>query len=164
MNDEKSDLPPDRLWQPNTVKWFAVDFGACLFYGVIRYHFAGDAEDSRGLALEAKSAPGLPGSDPCCRSPGGPRFEGLVDAEGLAGGAASDQPDIPFGGFGSPCCQEQSHLREATAEEAGAVTARFCSGNAKNRMFFSNNPNSSGGFKHFSTIARIRHTEIFSDK
>ena len=42
MNDEKSDLPPDRLWQPTTVRWFTVVFGACLFYAVLRYHLAGD--------------------------------------------------------------------------------------------------------------------------
>ena len=42
MNDGKSDFPPDRLWQPTMVKWFAVVFGACLFYAVVRYHLAGD--------------------------------------------------------------------------------------------------------------------------
>jgi len=42
MNDEQSSLPPDRLWQPTTVKWFAVVFGACIVYAVIRYHLAGD--------------------------------------------------------------------------------------------------------------------------
>ena len=42
MNDGKSDLPPDRLWQPTTVRWFTIVFGACLFYAVVRYHLAGD--------------------------------------------------------------------------------------------------------------------------
>lgn len=42
MGDEHRELPPDRLWQPTTGKWFAVIFGASLAYAVIRYHFAGD--------------------------------------------------------------------------------------------------------------------------
>jgi DMSO/TMAO reductase YedYZ heme-binding membrane subunit len=36
------ELPPDRLWQPTTGKWFAVVFGGSLAYAVIRYHLAGD--------------------------------------------------------------------------------------------------------------------------
>jgi DMSO/TMAO reductase YedYZ heme-binding membrane subunit len=44
MNDEGRELPPDRLWQPTTGKWFAAIFGASLAYAVIRYHFAGDVE------------------------------------------------------------------------------------------------------------------------
>jgi DMSO/TMAO reductase YedYZ heme-binding membrane subunit len=39
-NDSK--LPPDRLWQPTTAKWFVVVFGLSLAYAVIRYHLAGD--------------------------------------------------------------------------------------------------------------------------
>jgi len=35
-------LPPDRLWQPTTAKWFFVIFGASLLYAIIRYHIAGD--------------------------------------------------------------------------------------------------------------------------
>ncbi len=35
-------LPPDRLWQPTTAKWFAVVFGGSLAYAVVRYHLAGD--------------------------------------------------------------------------------------------------------------------------
>jgi len=42
MNDEEKKLPPDRLWQPVTAKWFFVIFGACLAYAVVRYHVAGD--------------------------------------------------------------------------------------------------------------------------
>ena len=42
MNDKHSSLPPDRLWQPTTAKWFAVVFGASLAFAVIRYHLAGD--------------------------------------------------------------------------------------------------------------------------
>ena len=42
MSNEQSGLPPDRLWQPTTAKWFAAVFGASLVYAVIRYHFAGD--------------------------------------------------------------------------------------------------------------------------
>lgn len=42
MNENKKDLPPDRLWQPTTAKWFAVVFGISLVYAVIRYHLAGD--------------------------------------------------------------------------------------------------------------------------
>jgi hypothetical protein len=41
MSDEPRELPPHRLWQPTTAKWFAVVFGASLAYAVIRYHFAG---------------------------------------------------------------------------------------------------------------------------
>ena len=36
------ELPPDRLWQPTTAKWFAVVFGGSLAYSVVRYHLAGD--------------------------------------------------------------------------------------------------------------------------
>ena len=42
MNDHKSSLPADRLWQPTTAKWFFVVFGISLIYAVIRYHLAGD--------------------------------------------------------------------------------------------------------------------------
>jgi DMSO/TMAO reductase YedYZ heme-binding membrane subunit len=36
------ELPPDRLWQPTTARWFAVVFGGSLAYAVVRYHLAGD--------------------------------------------------------------------------------------------------------------------------
>ena len=42
MNDTHSRLPPDRLWQPTTAKWFAVVVGASIAYAVVRYHVAGD--------------------------------------------------------------------------------------------------------------------------
>lgn len=42
MSDEHSRLPPDRLWQPTTAKWFFAVFGFSLAYAVVRYHFAGD--------------------------------------------------------------------------------------------------------------------------
>ena len=42
MSDEPRELPPHRLWQPTTAKWFAVIFGFAVVYAVIRYHFAGD--------------------------------------------------------------------------------------------------------------------------
>ncbi len=44
MSDEQSrdSLPEDRLWQPVTAKWFAVVFGTCLAYAILRYHIAGD--------------------------------------------------------------------------------------------------------------------------
>ena len=42
MSDEHLSLPPDRLWQPTTAKWFAALFGAALVYAIIRYHLAGD--------------------------------------------------------------------------------------------------------------------------
>jgi DMSO/TMAO reductase YedYZ heme-binding membrane subunit len=42
MSDERPNLPPDRLWQPTTVKWFAGIFGASLVYAIVRYHLAGD--------------------------------------------------------------------------------------------------------------------------
>jgi DMSO/TMAO reductase YedYZ heme-binding membrane subunit len=42
VSGEHSELPPHRLWQPTTAKWFVVVFGASLSYAVIRYHFAGD--------------------------------------------------------------------------------------------------------------------------
>ena len=44
MSDEHSKLPPHRLWQPTTAKWFFVIFGFSLVYAVIRYHLAGDVE------------------------------------------------------------------------------------------------------------------------
>ena len=43
-SDERPSLPPDRLWQPTTAKWFAVVFGAALVYAIARYHLAGDVE------------------------------------------------------------------------------------------------------------------------
>lgn len=42
MSDSHSDLPPERLWQPTTARWFAVVFGASLAYAIGRYHLAGD--------------------------------------------------------------------------------------------------------------------------
>ena len=44
MNDKRSSLPPDRLWQPTTAKWFGVVFGGSLLYAIVRYHLAGDVE------------------------------------------------------------------------------------------------------------------------
>ena len=49
MNDQEprvpsSGLPPTRLWQPTTAKWFAVVFGSCIVYAIVRYHLAGDVE------------------------------------------------------------------------------------------------------------------------
>ncbi len=43
-SDERPSLPPDRLWQPTTAKWFAVVFGAALVYAIARYHLVGDVE------------------------------------------------------------------------------------------------------------------------
>ena len=40
MNDEEKRLPPERLWQPVTAKWFFVIFGACPAYALVRYHVA----------------------------------------------------------------------------------------------------------------------------
>ena len=42
MSDDHRELPPHRLWQPTTAKWFFVIFGFSLAYAVIRYHLAGD--------------------------------------------------------------------------------------------------------------------------
>ena len=42
MSEERSGLPPDRLWQPTTARWFAVVFGASLLYAIARYHLTGD--------------------------------------------------------------------------------------------------------------------------
>jgi len=36
------ELPPDRLLQPATARWFAALFGSALVYAIIRYHLAGD--------------------------------------------------------------------------------------------------------------------------
>jgi DMSO/TMAO reductase YedYZ heme-binding membrane subunit len=44
MADPRSSLPPDRLWQPTTAKWFFAVFGASVVYAIIRYHLAGDVE------------------------------------------------------------------------------------------------------------------------
>jgi DMSO/TMAO reductase YedYZ heme-binding membrane subunit len=44
VSNEHSRLPPDRLWQPTTAKWFLVVFGGSLVYAVVRYHLAGDVE------------------------------------------------------------------------------------------------------------------------
>ena len=40
--DKPSGLPPHRLWQPTTAKWFAALFGGALVYAIVRYHLAGD--------------------------------------------------------------------------------------------------------------------------
>ena len=42
MSDERPSLPPDRLWQPTTAKWFAAVFGGALVYAIVRYHLAGN--------------------------------------------------------------------------------------------------------------------------
>ena len=42
MQPPTSSLPPDRLWQPTTAKWFAAVFGGALVYAIVRYHLAGD--------------------------------------------------------------------------------------------------------------------------
>ena len=42
MSLESRPLPPNRLWQPTTAKWFFSVFGASLVYAIIRYHIAGD--------------------------------------------------------------------------------------------------------------------------
>jgi DMSO/TMAO reductase YedYZ heme-binding membrane subunit len=39
---ERSNLHQDRLWQPVTMRWFFVIFGAALAYSILRYHIAGD--------------------------------------------------------------------------------------------------------------------------
>ncbi len=44
MSDEASRLPPHRLWQPTTAKWFFAVFGLSLAYAVVRYHLAGPVE------------------------------------------------------------------------------------------------------------------------
>jgi len=44
MSREPQELPPHRLWQPTTAKWFAVVFGFSVVYAVVRYHLAGDVE------------------------------------------------------------------------------------------------------------------------
>ncbi|MBT8467386.1 MAG: hypothetical protein KJN97_01445, partial [Deltaproteobacteria bacterium] len=44
MNDEESNLPANRLWQPTTAKWFGVVFGGSVLYAIVRYHVAGDIE------------------------------------------------------------------------------------------------------------------------
>ena len=40
MTDERKDLPPERLWQPITARWFVAIFGGSLAYAVLRYHLA----------------------------------------------------------------------------------------------------------------------------
>lgn len=42
--DKSPTLPENRLWQPVTIRWFAVIFGASLLYAVVRYHIAGSVE------------------------------------------------------------------------------------------------------------------------
>ena len=44
MSDGASRLPPHRLWQPATAKWFFAVFGLSLAYAVVRYHLAGPVE------------------------------------------------------------------------------------------------------------------------
>lgn len=38
---DASELPRERLWQPVTYKWFAATFGFSLGYAILRYHIAG---------------------------------------------------------------------------------------------------------------------------
>jgi len=40
--NEASNLPENRLWQPVTAKWFYIVFGAALAYSILRYHFSGE--------------------------------------------------------------------------------------------------------------------------
>jgi hypothetical protein len=42
MSQGRTNLPPDRLLQPTTAKWFAAIFGIALAYAILRYHLAGD--------------------------------------------------------------------------------------------------------------------------
>lgn len=44
MTDERDgrQLPPDRLLQPVTLRWFLAVFGVALAYAIVRYHLAGD--------------------------------------------------------------------------------------------------------------------------
>ena len=42
MTSEDANLPPDRLWQPVTIRWFLTIFGVSLGYAVLRYHLVGD--------------------------------------------------------------------------------------------------------------------------
>lgn len=44
MSRDRSELPPDRLWQPTTVKWFVAIFGTALAYAIVRYHIVGGLE------------------------------------------------------------------------------------------------------------------------
>lgn len=41
MDSPPTRLPPGRLWQPTTARWFAAVFGFALVYAVVRYHVAG---------------------------------------------------------------------------------------------------------------------------
>lgn len=43
MSETNDDLdqPDKRLWQPVTMRWFGLVFGAALAYAVVRYHVAG---------------------------------------------------------------------------------------------------------------------------
>jgi hypothetical protein len=52
MNDDESNLPATRLWQPTTARWFAAVFGGSVLYAIIRYHLVGDVE-WRGLRRRA---------------------------------------------------------------------------------------------------------------
>jgi DMSO/TMAO reductase YedYZ heme-binding membrane subunit len=42
MDAPPTSLPPGRLWQPTTARWFAAVFGFALVYAVVRYHLAGE--------------------------------------------------------------------------------------------------------------------------
>lgn len=42
MTTPPGTLPPSRLLQPTTVRWFAAIFGGALAYAVVRYHLVGD--------------------------------------------------------------------------------------------------------------------------
>ena len=44
MPRDRSELAPDRLWQPTTAKWFVAIFGGALAYAIARYHLVGDVE------------------------------------------------------------------------------------------------------------------------
>jgi DMSO/TMAO reductase YedYZ heme-binding membrane subunit len=37
VTNDASALPPDRLWQPTTARWFGVVFGGSLLYGALRF-------------------------------------------------------------------------------------------------------------------------------
>ena len=42
MNNDASGMPRDRLWQPVTIRWFAVIVGGSVAFSILRYHIAGD--------------------------------------------------------------------------------------------------------------------------
>ena len=64
--DQPAAILENRLWQPMTIRWFTVIFGAAVLYSVVRYHIAGDVEWQHFPLFILNKATALAVGDLCC--------------------------------------------------------------------------------------------------